>query len=36
MKKSPKIKLRKYLAPYWFVALMAPVSMFVEVGVDLL
>lgn len=36
MKKSPKIKLRKYLAPYWFVALMSPISMFVEVGVDLL
>ena len=36
MKNKSKIKLRRYLAPYWFVALMAPVSMFIEVGVDLL
>ena len=34
--KQKRIRLRRYLKPYWFLALMSPVSMFLEVGMDLL
>ena len=34
--KQKRIRLRRYLKPYWFLALMSPVSMFLEVSMDLL